>query len=92
MMLPREYCFYTVRVLRRPPVQEGAMSPWLGHGLVCSGNFGTDDVNEGCLGDSSQLQAGADIEKLHARTSTPAVQRSDNSDDMLRIGNMDTHQ
>ena len=37
------------------------------------------------LGDVSQVQAGADIEKLHAQTSSPAVRRSNNSDDMLRI-------
>ena len=43
-------------------------------------------------GDISQIQAGAHIEKLHAQTSSPAVRRSDNADDMLRVGNMDTHQ
>ena len=46
--------------------------------------------NQGCLGDIPQVQAGADIEKLHAQTPTPAARRSDNSDDMLCIGNMDT--
>ena len=35
----------------------------------------------------SRIQAGADIEKLHAQTSSRAVRRSD---DMLRVGNMDT--
>ena len=30
--------------------------------------------------------------KLHAQTSSPAVRRIDNSDDMLRTGNMGTHQ
>ena len=47
--------------------------------------------NQGCLGDVSQVQTGTDIEKLFAQTSTPAIGRSDNSDDMLRISNMDTH-
>ena len=46
--------------------------------------------NQGCLGDVSQVQAGTDVEQLPAQTSTPAIRRSDNSDDMLRIGNMDT--
>ena len=54
----------------------------------------SDDRNQesyqDCLGDISQIQAGADIEKLPAQTSTPAIQHSDNSDDMLRVGNMDT--
>ena len=44
------------------------------------------------MGDVPQVQAGADIDKLHAQTSTPAVRRSGNSDDMQRVGNMDTHQ
>ena len=44
------------------------------------------------LGDVSQIQAGADIEKLHAQTSSPSVRRSNNSDDMLRVWNMGTHQ
>ena len=35
------------------------------------------ESNQGCLGDISQVQAGADIEKLHAQTSTPAVRLSD---------------
>ena len=40
----------------------------------------------------SRVQAGTGIDKLRAQTSTLAIRRSDNSDDMLRIGNMDTHQ
>ena len=47
------------------------------------------------LGDVSQEQAGSDttdIEKPHAQTSSPTVRRSNNSDDMLRIWNMGTHQ
>ena len=48
--------------------------------------------NQGCLGDIPQVQAGADIEKLLAQTPSPTVRRSNNSDDMLRIGNMGTHQ
>ena len=47
--------------------------------------------NQGCLGDFPQVQAGAVIEKLHVQTSSPAVRRSDDSDDMLRIWNMGTH-
>ena len=31
------------------------------------------------------------MEKLLAQTSTPAIRRSGNPDDVLRIGNMDTH-
>ena len=45
-----------------------------------------------CLGDVSQVQTGTDIEKQPAQTSIPAIRRNDNSDDMLRIKNMDTHQ
>ena len=47
--------------------------------------------NQGCLGDVSQVQTGTDIGILPAQSSTPAIRRSDNSDDMLRIRNMDTH-
>ena len=46
---------------------------------------------QGCLGDVPQVQTGADIEKLPAQTSTPAVRRNGNPDDELRIRNMDTH-
>ena len=48
------------------------------------------ESNQGCLGDVSQVQAGTDIEKLSAQTSTPAIRRSDNSDVLLRIRNMET--
>ena len=41
--------------------------------------------NQGCLGDVSQVQTGTDIGKLSAQTSSPAVRRSNNSYDMLRI-------
>ena len=34
---------------------------------------------QGSLGDVSQVQAGTDIEKLHAQTSSPTVRRSNNS-------------
>ena len=44
------------------------------------------------LGDVSQKQAGADFKQLLAQTPSPTVRRSNNSDDMLRIGNMGTHQ
>ena len=44
--------------------------------------------NQGYLGDVPQVQTRADIEKLPAQTSTPAIRRSDNSDDMLRIRNI----
>ena len=43
-------------------------------------------------GDVSQIQAGTDIEKLLAQTPSPTVPRSNNSDEMLRIWNMGTHQ
>ena len=52
----------------------------------------TTEIKKRIRGDVSQVQAGADIEKLHAQTSSPAVRRSNNSDDMLRIWNMGTHQ
>ena len=39
-----------------------------------------------------QVQTGIDIEKLHAQTSSPTVRRSSNSDDVLRIWNVGTHQ
>ena len=41
--------------------------------------------SQGCLGNVQQVQTGADIPKQRAQTSTPAIRRSDNSDDM------DTH-
>ena len=47
--------------------------------------------NQGCPGDASQVQTRTDVEKLPAQTSTPAIRRSDNSDDMLCIRNMDPH-
>ena len=49
------------------------------------------ESNQGCLGDVPQVQTRADLEKLPAETSTPAVRRSGNPDDVLRIRNMDTH-
>ena len=60
--------------------------------VPATGDYGNQKSNQGCLGDISQVQTGANIEKLPARTKTPAIRRSDNSDDMPRIGNMDTHQ
>ena len=60
--------------------------------VPATGDDRNQESNQGCLGDIPQVQAGADIEKLHAQTSCPAVRRSDNSDDMLRIWNMGTHQ
>ena len=60
--------------------------------VFATGDDRNQESNQGCLGDIPQVQAGVDIEKLHAQTSSPAVRRSDNSDDMLRIGNMGTHQ
>ena len=62
------------------------------YGHTGSGDDRSQESNQGCLGDNPQVQAGADIEKLHAQTSSPAVRRSDNSDDMPRIWNMGTHQ
>ena len=68
------------------------------HGIVgpdddfpATGDDRNQKSNQGCLGDVSQVQTGADIKKLYAQTSTPAVRRRGNSDDILRIGNMDTH-
>ena len=60
--------------------------------VPATGDARNQESNQGCLGDTPQVQAGADIEKLHAQTSPPAVRRSDNSDDMLPICNMGTHQ
>ena len=51
-----------------------------------------DDIKIEMLGDVSQTQAGADIKKLLAQTPSPTVRRSNNSGDMLCIGNMGTHQ
>ena len=45
----------------------------------------------GCLGNVPQRQTGADIEKLHAQTSTSAFRRCGNPDDELRLWNLDTH-
>ena len=53
--------------------------------VLATGDDQNQESIEGCLGDIPQVQAGADIEKLHAQTSSRAVRRSDNSDDMLRI-------
>ena len=47
---------------------------------------------QGSLDDVSQIQGGADFKKLLAQTPSPTVRRSNNYDDMLHIGNMDTHQ
>ena len=58
--------------------------------VVATGDDRNQESNQGCLGDIPQVQAGADSKKLLAQTSSPAVRRSDNSDDMLRIWNMGT--
>ena len=60
--------------------------------IPATGNDRNQESYQDSLGDVSQIQAGADIEKRHAQTSSPAVRRSNNSDDMLRIWNMGTHQ
>ena len=54
-----------------------------------TGDDRNQESNQGCL-DVPQVQARFDIEKLPAQTSSPAVRRSGNPDDMLRIRNMDT--
>ena len=46
--------------------------------------------SQSSLSDISQIQAGTDIEKLLAQTPSPTDRRSNNSDDMLCIGNMCT--
>ena len=56
--------------------------------VPATGDDRNQESNQGCLGDFPQVQAGADIEKLHAETSTPPVSRSD----VLCIRNMDPHQ
>ena len=43
------------------------------------------------VGNVPQEKTGADIEKLYAQTSTPAIRRSGIADDELRIWNMDTY-
>ena len=55
--------------------------------------LGPDDQksNQGCLGDVPQVQTRAEFEKLPAQSSTPAIRRSGNPDDVLRFRNMDTH-
>ena len=60
--------------------------------IPATGNDRNQESYQGSLGDVSQIQAGADIKKLLAQTPPPTVRRSNNSDDMLRIGNMGTHQ
>ena len=57
--------------------------------VPATGDDRNQKSNQGCVGDASQVQTGTDIEKLPAQTSTPAIRHSDNSDDMLRIRNMD---
>ena len=42
------------------------------------------------MGDIPQIQAGADIEKLHAQSSSTAVRRRNVSDYLLRSKNMGT--
>ena len=59
--------------------------------IPATGNDRNQESYQGSLGDVSQVQAGTDIEKLFAQTPRPTVRRSDNSDDVLRIGNMGTH-
>ena len=54
-------------------------------------NDRNEELYQDSLGDVSQIQAGADFKKLFAQTPSPTVRRSNNSDDMLRIGNMGTH-
>ena len=53
--------------------------------IPVTGDDRNQESNQGCLGDVSQVQAGADIEKPHAQTSSPSVRCRNNSDDMLRI-------
>ena len=65
---------------------------WPDDYVPATGDDRNQKSNQGCLGDISQVQAGTDIKKLHDQTSTQAIRRSDNSDYMLRIGKMDTHQ
>ena len=62
----------------------------LGEGAKYLGHDRHQRSNQGCLGDVPQVQTRADIEKLPAQTPTPAVRRSGNPDDVLRIRNMDT--
>ena len=60
--------------------------------ILATGDDRNQESHQDSLGDVSQIQAGADFKKLLAPTSSPTVRRSNNSDDMLRIGNMGTHQ
>ena len=60
--------------------------------IPATGDDRNQEWYQGSLGDVSQVQAGTDIEKPHAQTSSPTVRCSNNSDDMLRIWNMGTHQ
>ena len=41
--------------------------------VPATGDDRNQESNQGCLVDIPQVQVGADIEKLHAQTSTPAV-------------------
>ena len=60
--------------------------------IPATGNDRNQESYQCSLGHVSQVQAGTDIEKLLAQTPSPTVRRSNNSDDMLRIWNMGTHQ
>ena len=60
--------------------------------IPATGNDRNQDSYQCSLGDVSQVQAGTAFEKLLAQTPSPTVRRSNNSDDMLCIENMGTHQ
>ena len=60
--------------------------------VPATGDDRNQESNQGCLGDTPQVQAGADIEKLHAQASSTAFRRRNISDNMLRSWNMDTQQ
>ena len=72
--------------------EEKAWDTWPTDYVPASGNDRNQESYQDSLGDIPQVQAEADIEKLIAQTPSPTVRRSDNSDDMLRIGNIGTHQ
>ena len=60
--------------------------------IPATGDDRNQESYQDSLDDVSQIQKGADFKKLLAQTPSPTVRRSNNSDDMLHIGNMGTHQ
>ena len=66
---------------------------YLGHMITpASGDDRNQNSHQGCLGTIPRVQTRADIEILHAQTSTSVIQRCGIPDDELRLWNLDTHE